>query len=249
MGTSAAFWAQHFRTVYVRAIESYQAGALERILPAFREIGEEADAVADAEYQRLGAMPAGPDDQVDIADLAERADRHGQRFYEMMRRVRQGWLNLVAVGLHHLVDQQQALFYQNALATEENEEFKPEALKNRLAEHGISAENLRSATRVWELRTAANAIKHGPGPSAQRLAELRPELFQNRSLAEHLARLEIPATDVAGAQELAARLGAPMAGEDLYVTENDLTEWCEAAIEYWREVATSVEALDQRNQK
>ena len=40
-----------------------------------------------------------------------------------------------------------------------------------------------------------------------------------------------------------------MAGEDLYVTENDLTEWCEAAIEYWREVATSVEALDQRNQK
>ena len=164
MGTSAAFWAQHFRTVYVRAIESYQAGALERILPAFREIGEEADVVADAEYQRLGAMPAGRDDQVDMADLAERADRHGQRFYEMMRRVRQGWLNLVAVGLHHLVEQQQAFFFQNALATEENEEFKPGALKNRLAEHGISAENLRSSTRVWELRTAANAIKHGARP-------------------------------------------------------------------------------------
>ena len=184
-----------------------------------------------------------------MADLAEQADSHGQKLYEMMRRVRQGWLNLVAVGLHHLVEQQQAFFFQNALATEENEKFKPGALKNRLAEHGIYAENLRSAARVCELRAAANAIKHGPGPSAQRLAELRPELFQNRSLAEHLARLGIPPTDVEGAQELAARLGAPMAGEDLYVTENDITEWCEVAIDYWRELATSVEALDQQNQK
>ena len=184
-----------------------------------------------------------------MPELAERADRHGQKFYEMMRRVRQGWLNLVAVGLHHLVEQQQAVFFQGALATEKNKEFKPEALKNRLAEHGIAAENLGGAARVWELRTAANAIKHGPGPSAQRLAELRPELFEDRSLAEYLETLGIPPTDAERAQERAARLGAPMAGENLYVTENDLTEWCEAAIEYWRELATSVEALDQQDQE
>ena len=244
MCTSAAFWAQHFRTAYVGGIEAYRTGALERILPAFRGIGEEADAAADAEFERLGAMPAAPDDQVDMADLAERADRHGQKFYEMMRRVRQGWLNLVAVGLHHLVEQQQSLFFQNALATAGNEEFRPGALNERLAEHGVDAENLGGAARVWELRTAANAIKHGPGPAARRLAELRPELFEDRGLAEYLESLGIPPTDIEGAQEQAARLGAPMAGEDLYVTENDLTEWCEAAIEYWRELATSIEALD-----
>ena len=174
MCTSAAFWAQHFRTAYVGGIEAYRTGALERILPAFRGIGEEADAAADAEFERLGAMPAAPDDQVDMADLAERADRHGQKFYEMMRRVRQGWLNLVAVGLHHLVEQQQSLFFQNALATAGNEEFRPGALNERLAEHGVDAENLGGAARVWELRTAANAIKHGPGPAARRPGRTPP---------------------------------------------------------------------------
>ena len=107
------------------AIEAYRAGVFDRVLPAFSGIGEEADVAANAEFERLGAMPADPDGLVDMADLAEQAERHGQALYETMKGLRQGVRNLLAVGLHHLFEQQQVFFFQRALATKEDETFKP----------------------------------------------------------------------------------------------------------------------------
>ena len=244
MCTSATDWAQHFRTVDVQAIEVYRTGALERILPVFARIAEEADAAANAEFKRLGAMPADPDGLVDIGDLAEQAEGHGQALYDTMRRLGQGVLNLLAVGLHHLFEQQQAFFFQQALATKENEQFQRTKLEERLAEQGIDAKSFGCAAKVRELRIAANAIKHGAGPAATQLAGLRPDLFQDPILA----KLGWPTTNEERAQERAAELVAPLAGNDLYVTENDLTGWCEAAKEYWLQLATSLEALQQQQE-
>ena len=242
MCTSAADWAQHLRTVHVQAIEVYRTGALERILPVFAGIAEEADAAARAEFERLGAMPADPDGFVDMGDLAEQAQGHGEALYDTMRRLGQGVLNLLAVGLHHLFEQQQVSFFQQALATEENERFERRKLEERLAEQGIDAKSFGCAAKVHELRIAANAIKHGAGPAATQLAGLRPDLFQDPILA----KVGWPRTNKERAQERAAALVAPLAGDDLYVTEDDLTSWCDATKEYWLQVATSLEALQQR---
>lgn len=243
MSAGAAYWAQHLRNVYVNAIESYSVGALERILPVFSGIAEEADAAADAEFERLGAMPADPDGSVDMADLAEQADSHGQAFYETMNGLRQGVRNLLAVGLYHLFEQQQADFFQRALATKENQAFQSTKLEELLAEQGIDLKSFGCAAKVYELRVAANAIKHGAGTSAEKLAELRPDLFEDPILAKHLGSLGLPTEDKETARQRAATLVAPLAGDDLYVVENDIMAWCDAVKEYWLELATSLEAL------
>ena len=39
---------------------------------------------------------------------------------------------------------------------------------------------------------------------------------------------------------------APLAGEDLYVSERDLSEWCDAAIAFWEELS---EILDDQQRR
>ena len=117
-----------------------------------------------------------------------------------------------------------------------------------IAECGINSDDLRrAAAKTNELRVAANAIKHGAGRAANQLAQLRPDLFEDPILAKLHADIGLP-QDEERAQNRAAALVAPLAGDGLYVTENDLTAWCDAAKEYWLQLATSLEALQQQQE-
>ena len=51
MIANAGFWANFLRQVYVRAIEGFRKGALEKIAPVFRGIAEEAGSAAEAEFE------------------------------------------------------------------------------------------------------------------------------------------------------------------------------------------------------
>ena len=121
MVPNAGFWAHFFRRVYVPAIEGFRTGALEKVVPAFSGIEEEAYAAAEAEFERLGSMPAG---SMDIGDVAESAFDLGIEYYETMWGVQQGMLNLIAVGLHHLFEQQKLYFLRRELATEDDQPFR-----------------------------------------------------------------------------------------------------------------------------
>ena len=252
MSPSPAFWMQYFRTVSFHEIESYRRAGLERILPAFSRINEEAEPVVEAEFERLRAMPADPEGRIDIADLAEQAQEHGQMFYATMHGLRQGLHNLLAVGLHHLFEQQQLFFFQRQLATKENEVFHITRFNNRLAECGIDSNDFRrAAAKTDELRVAANAIKHGAGRSANELAELRPDLFEDPILAKVHADIGLPKNEQRArerARARAAALVAPLAGDGLYVAEHDLTAWCDAARAYWLALATILEEEQQPRQ-
>lgn len=229
----------------MQAIDSYRTGALERVIPPFSRIAEEAEAAAQTEFERLGAEPADPDGLIDMADLAEQAQEHGVAFYETMRRLRQGVLNLLAVGLHHLFEQQQLFFFQRELTTGEDDPFKISTLEERLAECGIDCGSFGCATEVHELRVAANAVKHGAGRSARTLAQLRPDLFEDPVLAKILRDRGLT-VDERQALDRAKMLVAPLAGEGLYVKENDLMGWCDAARAYWSELATILEERGQQ---
>ena len=61
--------------------------ALEKVVPAFEGIAEDAERAAEAEYERLGSMPY--DDQIDMSDVAEMAKDHGITVYKTMSGVRQ----------------------------------------------------------------------------------------------------------------------------------------------------------------
>ena len=90
---------------------------------------------------------------------------------------------------------------------------------------------LVSSTR---LRTAANAIKHGTGPAGDELAKLRPDLFGSSDLLQ----IEVaPVPDF---------IYIPLAGEDIYVSEHDLSEWCDAAIAFWEELSAILDDHQRR---
>ena len=245
MVPNAGFWAHHFRRVYVPAIQGFHAGALEKVAPAFGGIAEEADAAVEAEFERLRSMSAGPDVSIDMGDIAEWASDHGIEYYETMSGVRQGVLNLLAVGLHHLFEQQQIFFLRRELAREAKGSFQTAELEKRLAACGVDCRSFACAGKLYELRMAANAIKHGAGPSASELAKLRPDLFLNPILS----RLGWVKGDDAKSRRAAARASsfvAPLAGDDLYVSEHDLSEWCAAVMAYWKELSAILDEQQRR---
>ena len=217
-------------------IEGFRGGALEKVTAAFSSIAEEADAAAEAEFERLGSMPADPDSSIDMGDVAEWATEHGIKYYETMSGVRQGVLNLLAVGLHHLFEQQQLFFLRRERALGAEGALQAAELERRLAKFAIDCRSFGCADKLYELRMAANAIKHGAGPSAKKLATLRPDLFEYPALASHAPTKE-GVSESGPAVAVVSSLLAPLAGNDLYVSEGDLSDWCAAVIAYWEKLS------------
>ena len=261
MVPNAGFWAHYFREYHVPVIESFRVAAVEKLPTAFSGINKEADARAEAEYERICAMSG---DEVDLGDAAELANERGLAYYETMAGVQQGVLNLLAVGLHHLLEQQQIFFLRRELARgEEARRLTATRLDQQLARQGIDCRQFRCAGRLYELRTfddarrqlaphpveqaaraRRNAIKHGAGPSAKELAALRPDLFEHTALAG-----DDPAEErVSGRSSavLVSWLFTPLAGDKLYVSERDLSDWCAAAIDYWEELSTMLDEQQRR---
>ena len=193
------FWPGVFQ-MHIRAIEAFRDAALEKVVPAFGNIANEAAATTNEKYP-------GDDDSV-----AEQAIEHYAECLETLSDVRQGMVNLLTVGLYHLFEQQQKL------TTNSRE----------------SAMGFKSAGKIYELKMAANAIKHGEGNSAKQLARLRPDLFfRAPAFSEpgsakdhhHVQHAELVADDP---------MLAPLTG-DIYVSEGDLAEWCDAVVAFWEE--------------
>ena len=62
-----------------------------------------------------------------------------------------------------------------ALSVIEPALVKVAEFEKRLAECGVECRSFSCAGKLHELKTAANAIKHGPGPAGNELAKLRPD--------------------------------------------------------------------------
>ena len=240
---NAGFWATWFRENHVPLIEAFQTNAFEKVDSAFSGIEEEADARAEVEFERLESLPADPDSWTDMGDLAELATEHGMAYYETMAAVRQSVVNLLAVGLHHLFEQQQHLFFRRGLAVGETRRFTTCELDKRLRKCEVDSRRFECAAKVEELRVAANAIKHGAGNSADKLAEVRPDLLRDPVIGERQwAKVE---ADSRRTTPTSAPI-SPLAGADIHVSERDLAEWRNAVVSYWRELAATLDRQSRR---
>ncbi|MDE0178442.1 MAG: hypothetical protein OXP36_07565 [Gammaproteobacteria bacterium] len=247
MIANAGSWASYFGEVHVQALQRFRTAALERVIPAFSGIEEEAQAAAEAEYERLGSMPADPDRLLDLADLADWATEHGAEYHETMSGLRQSVLNLLAVGLHHLFEQQQLFFLDRALAGAQGGSRRLSQFESRLRTHSVDPQTFECASKVNELRLAANTIKHGVGPSADKLAKVRPDLFEPPTDVQD-RKAQLDAANSERAAMLASSFLAPLAGRDLCVCERDISAWCDAAISYWKELSAVLNEHQLRSQ-
>jgi hypothetical protein len=181
MAVSGGYMAMRVRNTGLRNVSAYGTYLQEEIVPVFENIEAKADAVAAAEYERLGAETVGEDWSGDMGDAAEVAQDKGLSFYQTLTGLRQSVLNLFAVGLFHLLEQETADLCRDAsFQVEPPCDTKISDVADWYQDHfALDLHTLRSWSTIDELRLLANTTKHGEGGSAERLKQRRPELFRN----------------------------------------------------------------------
>jgi len=150
-----------------------------------------------------------------------------------MAGLRQAMLNLFAVGLFHLVEQELADLCRDAsFDVEPPRDAKIEVVAEWYRNHfALDLSQLASWPTIDELRLVANASKHAEGSAARQLRERRPELFHSPVLREIHAEASFPAWPIF----------RPLAGEDFYVTPETLQQYVDEAVRFMSEVANYFE--------
>lgn len=227
------FWSDHFAEQAIAQVEILIEVLDQRLLPAFEDISEEADRHAEDVYQHLGSMSMGSD-VLDMADAAEVARDEGIERYEALTDIRQAILNALTVALYHLIEQQLLLFLRRHVLhpREENDPklWSMSTLIDRMRSAGIDLTTLTHWDTLQELRLAANTIKHADGKSADELHALRPELFVEPTLRSTTTPRPYQRR----------RVYAPMAGDDLFISRDDLRAFAEKSIGFLRALSTAL---------
>ena len=231
------YWADRFRWDYISQIDAFAGCLSDRVLPAFANIDEEGKQIAEERYQELLSGCGGESDWGSLGELAQ--DR-AITYYETMYGLRQGIVNMFAVGLWHLFEQQLADFVRHAILDypanlDKNPNFARACSLLHNTKWGIDITRFQSYARVDELHHLANCAKHGDGDACTKLRALRPALFSPFGL------------------ETGASLGfgrgpviAPLGGEHLYLTADDFKDYAEAVKAFWTELSTEVRSIVTR---
>jgi hypothetical protein len=241
VSVTGGYLGRQIRLSAVRPIIVYREVIFREVLPAFANLSERANRVATEYFNRVGAEPPGEYESVDMADVAEAANAQGLAFCQAMAPVRQTMLNLLAAGLYHSVEQHLADSCRDASFTVgPPNDTKLSVVANWYHEHFIlDLSTLPSWGLIDELRNVANTVKHAEGPAANRLRALRPELFRNPDYAavdEEMRRNRIEPSQVP--------VFLPLAGTDLFVSEDLLRTYCQAAESFCEEIAAHFDAHD-----
>ncbi len=215
--------------VFLPHLSVLRDALLERILPGFDSVVEESNAIERDAYDNHCSY-AGED--ADGADLAESAMMAGLEHYDAVSGARQVTLNIFAVALSHLFEQQRHfLSLRTRIDVEPDSRKREQRYHEFLKANGIDVEEFPGRSKLEELDLVANTAKHTEGRSADLLREVRPELFVHPV--------------VRGDSELGSYVrpvNATLMGEDLFVQPDDLVEYIEAIEQYWDFV---LEALAQ----
>jgi hypothetical protein len=213
--------ARDLRMRVMPPVLAYNEDIFRNILKAFDNLQERADEQANEFYNNYPG-----DEYTDPGDVADWAQDHSYAWWETMVSLRQSMLNLLATGLYHLVEQQLAALSDDC-AYERVRNTDLRTGKQWYAENlGVDLSWLAAWAKIDELRLVANSVKHADGGSARQLREIRPDLFENPAFAHILAEI--------GAMgdrwvERQTPLSRPLAGEDLFVTEDDMRAYTAAA--------------------
>jgi hypothetical protein len=195
---------------------------MDRLLPVFDKIDEEAKQKEEEAFKRLCARS--PSDDPDIAMLGECAMGEAVDYLSMMGKMKQAQINLQIVGLYHLFEQQMCEMHRrlefSSVGIDVTVEIKLRQVKDALLADHVAIEKLPTWAKVNELRLVANCAKHAEGDACKCLRKLRPNLLT-------------PARCIPGPIVL-----NPLGGEDLYADRKDFEEYAAGLRSFWLELAT-----------
>jgi len=219
------FWEPFIRNQLIQQITIFVENIENRIIPSFDDIKNEAEKVAEQEWDKLCSSCFSPD--IDPSDLAEKAHDAGVGHYLMLSSVKQALLNVSVTTLYHLFEQQLLFFLRREVIhpSEENNInlMKIAILKEQFLQYNIDIEKFSSWSTINELRLFANTIKHAEGDSAVKLRKVRPDLFNFKK-------------DKTSIYSSYSRVYMPLAGEDIYILIEDLKNYKDAITKFWDEL-------------
>lgn len=209
-----------------------------RLLPCFQNIEAEAQGKSDEAWESLSEMACGEDGPlIDESEAAEMAQAAGYEHYEALTGARQTLLNSFAVSIYHLWEQQLLAFHRRQLLRPWEQMdarlFTLKEVEKRLQAAGVEASGFESWKEMTIYRLLANTIKHADGDSAERLKALRPQWFTSPYLKDSgLPFLGIPPS----------RIYLPLAGEDVFVSIEDIRMMVGSAVQFWTDLVSGLEA-------
>jgi hypothetical protein len=230
---TGGYLAHQVRQHAIRPVIAFREYVFRDVIPQFCNLNQRADQIGVEFYDRAITQPVDEDCDGDTSQFAEDAHDHALSWYEMMRSLRQTMLNLLAAGLFHLTEQQLASLGQNAGF----EKRQPKSTKlQHVAEWYKSVlcldlHTLKDWQLIEELRLVTNTAKHAEGDSSKKLKALRPDLFCDPALEKMFKGTGFSTWLVH------RPVVAPLAGEDLFVTEGTLRQYAEGVESFFREIA------------
>lgn len=176
-------------------------------------------------------MPATSDGSDDGATAAEWAIGEARDWGVNVLSCYWASLGLFAVGLFHLFEQHAGWLYAQAQRSDRVDRSVLKAFEDWLTNVGVVVRDWPEWQKiVGELHHVANVMKHAEGNSAEKLRSIRPELFQ-----WPLFRGKNEALFGGHPRKLHGQ--SPLAGEGIYVTEDDFKSYADAINAFWSNVA------------
>lgn len=213
-------WGDSIISTFILPVRYFGKTLSERILPAFNDL----EAEAENSYQQYLLECASDDSGYDWDETE----------YTYVRDVRQSVINLYAVGLRHLYEQQFSYLVMRLLNDYQRKaDYKKD--KKVLIDTGeIDIERFRSWKKIEELGYVCNAVKHAEGRGSEELKNSRLDLF------EHPSALNLP-DDSSKRLLKASKVRHPLAGENIYLQEIDIQKYTLAIEDFWREFLEKLE--------
>ena len=219
------------RNVFIYEIDLFANCLVDKVIPAFENLEEESKNVADREY-KVRASSFNSNKGLD--EVAEEAEGEAINYYVMMKNMLQGIINMFAVGLYHIFEQQLFFFHRKELLIRDEEDninlLKIKKVLSHLENSGIDVKNFKSWKKIDELRHISNTVKHADGQSSEELKKLRPDLFYQPSFLEGFDPRKLPPISVY----------KPLMGENFYITHQEFMLYVKDVKEFWYEM---IEAL------
>lgn len=232
MALNHTFWSSTSRHEFSTQLAAIVDALETRILPAFDGVDKEGEAVAKDAWERFMSAPGTGDEEP--GDFVEAAEQAGVSHYVLLHGIRQGMLNLFAAALYHAFEQQVMLLFRREILDpqEENDSrlFQMMEFQKRLKGLGIDITEFSSWSKIDELRLVANTVKHAEGDSAQKLHGQRPDLFEHPDLRKQ--GLSFGTSN--------PHVFLPLPGEDLYVSLEDIRQYRDALLEFWKELGDAM---------
>ena len=223
-------WKEYIKDIFIKEIENYSKLINKRILPSFNNLEKEADEIEKHVFED---MSKSCNEFIDLSEVADVATEAAIDCYITQKDLRHGILNVFAIALYHLFEQQCIFFLRRGLLSvneQKNEKLvKLEKFESRLEKYGIKIKDFKSYKKVDELRLVANVAKHAEGISSKKLKSMRPDLFENPDCSSNIYNLKNNIS-----------VYKPLFGQDLYVSSVDLDSYAKSIKDFWKELSMAL---------